>query len=110
MPIFFFKHPNIVENVDSNLQQSFSLYFDKHFETGNKISGIWVTEGTFENAEYLGEKSYYLFNTDDAKYLTHMKGFKTSFQQSYHEEKVNIKEKPFYFLLYFFQVSRFCIV
>jgi hypothetical protein len=107
---FLFKHPyNIVENVDSNLQQSFSLYFDKHFETGNKISGIWVTEGTFENAEYLGEKSYHLFNTDDAKYLTHMKGLKTSFQQSYHEEKINIKENPFISYNIFFKSPDFVL-
>ena len=107
---FLFKHPhNIVENVDSNLQQSFNFYFNKHFETGNKISGIWVTEGTFENAEYLGEKSYHLFNTSDAKYLTHMKGLKTSFQQCFHEKKIDIKENPFISYNIFFKSPDFVL-
>ena len=39
------KHKKLVENVRPRLRDKFLTLFDKHFETGPKISGIWVEEG-----------------------------------------------------------------
>jgi len=85
---FLLKNKNFIDNVDENLKQEFELLFDKHFDTGNKISGIWVQENFFEKAEYLGEKSYVLFNRDNIQYTTHMKGLNTKFQQIFFEQKI----------------------
>jgi len=89
---FLLKHPTLIENVDDNLKNSFRLLFNKHFETGSKISGIWVDEGSYDSAEYLGEKSYTLYNETNDKYVTHMKGLNTFFQNKYVQNKINKKD------------------
>jgi hypothetical protein len=48
------KHYKLIDNVDHTLQEEFSLLFNKHFETGPKLSGIWVEEGFYEMGEFLG--------------------------------------------------------
>jgi hypothetical protein len=91
---FLVKHKNFKDNVDSNLQFTFSYLFDKHFETGCKISGIWVQEGFFEYGEYIGEKCYKLCNESDEIYVTHMKGLNKFFQNKYLNESIDIKKTP----------------
>jgi hypothetical protein len=81
-------------NVDKELRPLFTGLYNKHFETGDKISGIWVEEGFYEGAEYLGEKCYQLYNESNPFYLTHMKGLNSNFQKKYHEDEVNIKKFP----------------
>ena len=88
------KYKNYVENVDKHLQAQFLAEFPKHFECGNKLSGIWVEENFFENAEYIGEKSYRLFNNDETQFLTHMKGLNQYFQQFYASNAIDIKNTP----------------
>jgi len=92
---FLLKHKILSENVDSNLRELFLNDFPKHFETGNKISGIWVHEGTFEYGEYLGEKSYKLYDKTNNSFISHMKGLNKNFQQKYVTENINIKKNPF---------------
>jgi len=90
---FLLKHKNFEDNVDTNLKPMFCKLFPKHFETGNKLSGIWVQEGFYKTAEYLGEKSYKLNN--DNQYLTHMKGLNNYFQNRYATQNIDIKTNPF---------------
>lgn len=106
---FLLKHQDFVCNVHPELKTEFLQQFDKHFDSGNKISGIWVKEGFFQCAEYLGEKSYRLFNTDNATYVTHMKGLNAAFQKDYHTNNVSIKEKPIIHFNYFFKSPDFVI-
>ena len=91
---FLVKYNKFEDNVDQHLRKEFLSLFDKHFETGNKISGIWVEEGVFDAGEYLGEKCYRLYNENDAIYITHMKGLNTHFQNEYHKRNLNPKEFP----------------
>jgi len=91
---FLLKNNSFEENVDVNLRENFIKEFPKHFETGNKISGIWVHEGTFDNGEYLGEKSYKLC-TKENKFITHMKGLNKEFQNKYVKENIDIKKNPY---------------
>jgi len=86
------QHKRFKDNVDENLKKSFLQLFDKHFETGNKLSGIWVEEGFFESGTYIGEKSYVLSNKETT--LSHMKGLNTMFQQKFVNEKICPLEKP----------------
>ncbi len=67
---FLLQHKEFEKNVDENLREEFVFLFDKHFETGNKISGIWVEEGFFDTGRYIGEKSYILSNQNTT--LSHM--------------------------------------
>lgn len=87
---FLLQHKTFVENVNENLKISFQYLYNKHFETGNKISGIWVIEGFFETGEYLGEKCYVLSTINDHKVI-HMKGLNPFLQQKYISENINVK-------------------
>jgi len=89
---FLVRHQNFAENVDTNLREEFKFQFDKHFETGDKISGIWVQEGFYNSAQYIGEKCYILYDTDQNTHLSHMKGLNTFFQQKFNEQKIDIKK------------------
>jgi len=95
--------------VDSSLQKKFSLLVNKHFETGPKLSGIWVEEGFFQMGEYLGEKSYRLYNRTDGTYLTHMKGLNSFFQTKYHKENVDSIKTPYLSFNIFFKSPDFLI-
>jgi hypothetical protein len=92
---FLLKHKNFIDNVDENLKPIFQKLFNKHFETGNKISGIWVEEGFYDMGEYIGEKCYKLFNKDNNIYITHMKGLNTFFQKKYVDENIDLNKLPF---------------
>jgi hypothetical protein len=89
---FLVKHKNFEDNVDDNLKLEFNSLFNKHFEKGNKISGIWVEEGFFNSATYNGEKSYVLYSEN--KVLSHMKGLNTMFQKKFVTENIVPSEKP----------------
>jgi DNA polymerase elongation subunit (family B) len=88
---FLLKEPNFVDNVDENIRHEFILNVDKHFESGPKISGVWVNEGFYTSAQYIGEKSYILRNSDQNTYLTHMKGLNRFFQKQFIEQNIDIK-------------------
>ncbi len=90
---FLVKHENFVDNVDSQLQLSFMNLFNKHFETGSKISGIWVQEGFFEYGEYIGEKSYKLKHSNN-KSLIHMKGLNSYFQNTLSSQTIDLQTNP----------------
>ena len=106
---FIIKHKTFEENVDDHLRQEFLSLYNKHFETGSKLSGIWVEEGFFTNAEYLAEKCYRLYNNNDNVYLTHMKGLNQHFQQEYHLKNINPKETPYLSYNLFFKSPDFVI-
>ena len=91
---FMVKHENFADNVDENLKNEFNCLYNKHFETGEKISGIWVIEGYFKTGQYIGEKCYILTG-DDNHTLTHMKGLNNMFQAKFVTENNNLKEKPY---------------
>jgi hypothetical protein len=78
---FLVKHKRFEANVDENLKVKFSALYDNHFETGDKISGIWVEEGFFNSGEYIGEKSFTLSNENHTP--THMKGLNSMFQKKF---------------------------
>jgi hypothetical protein len=78
---FLLEYPEFIDNVDDHLKDEFKKNFDKHFETGNKISGIWVQEGFYKSAKYIGEKSYVLYNPTNS--LSHMKGLNNFFQKTF---------------------------
>jgi hypothetical protein len=88
---FLVKHKDFVDNVDDNYKAIFQRLYNKHFDSGNKISGIWVQEGFFDKARYIGEKSYLLFNSDNSTYLAHMKGLNQSFQRQFVEQNIDPK-------------------
>jgi hypothetical protein len=89
---FLVQHKEFEKNVDENLREEFVSLFGKHFETGNKISGIWVEEGFFDTGRYIGEKSYILSNQNTT--LSHMKGLNSMFQKRFVTENINLAEKP----------------
>ena len=45
---FLGKHKNLQENVSHHLEPFFNEQLNKHFESGSKMSGIWVEEGFYE--------------------------------------------------------------
>ena len=106
---FLLQNRNFLDNIDDNLKQSFSNSFNKHFEQGNKLSGIWVEEGFFEMAEYKGEKSYKLYNKSNDQYITHMKGLNTFFQTKYVTEHIETKINPFISYNIFFKSPDFTL-
>jgi len=106
---FLVKHKTLEENVSPILKYLFKKQFDKHFETGNKMSGIWVEEGFYECAEYLGEKCYRLYNKTSDTYLTHMKGLNASFQKEYHTKNIDPQKTPFLAYNTFFKSPDFLI-
>lgn len=106
---FLLKYPRFEDNVDHNLKSVFKSLFNKHFETGSKISGIWVEEGFYELAEYLGEKCYRLYNKNNDKYLTHMKGMNSKFQKQYHTENVDLQKTPYLAYNIFFKSPDFVL-
>ncbi|MEI7487716.1 MAG: hypothetical protein WCJ72_09960, partial [Chryseobacterium sp.] len=89
---FLVKDKRFENNVDENLQTEFLSLFDKHFETGNKISGIWVEEGFFKSGKYIGEKCYVLSNENIT--LSHMKGLNSMFQSKFVTENIDIAKTP----------------
>ena len=106
---FLLKHKQFIDNVSPMLQASFLKDEHKHFETGPKISGIWVHEGFFECGEYIGEKSYRLYNLTDEDYLTHMKGLNKQFQQQYHTQNISKLQYPIISYNYFQKSPEFVI-
>jgi hypothetical protein len=106
---FLVKESKFEDNVDKSLKSQFLNEFDKHFDSGKKISGIWVQEGFFELGEYLGEKCYRLYNENDSHYITHMKGLSSFFQTQFHENKVDPKKTPFLSYNIFYKTSDFLI-
>jgi len=106
---FLVKHKKLEENVNLSIRFMFQTLFNKHFETGSKISGIWVEEGFYENAEYIGEKCYRLYNLTNANYLTHMKGLNAHFQKEYHLENIDRTKLPFLAYNQFFKTPDFLI-
>jgi hypothetical protein len=87
---FLVKYEKFEENVDPGLRNSFLKFYDKHFETGPKISGIWVKEGFFEIGEYLGEKCYRLYSENDQNNMViHMKGLNQHFQNLHTTLNIN---------------------
>lgn len=106
---FLVKHKLLKDNVDSNLRFIFDHFYDKHFETGNKTSGIWVEEGFYTVGEYLGEKCYRLYNKDNSLYITHMKGLNANFQKEYHQKNIDPKKLPFLNYNHFFKSPDFII-
>jgi hypothetical protein len=91
---FLLKHKTFIENVDDQFKDTFQKQFDKHFDTGNKLSGIWVQEGFFEKACYIGEKSYILSNDSNSHYLAHMKGLNQYFQHQFVQNHVDPQKNP----------------
>jgi len=106
---FLLKHKNLEENVSPSLRPTFKNLFNKHFEAGPKLSGIWVEEGFYECGEYLAEKCYRLFNKTDPHYVTHMKGLNATFQKEYHEKNIDPKKLPFLAYNIFFKSPDFLI-
>ena len=88
---FLVKHRKFEDNVDPQLREEFLSLYDKHFETGQKVSGIWVEEGFFTSGQYIGEKSYVLSSGD--KTLSHMKGLNNMFQAKFVSENINLEEQ-----------------
>ena len=103
------KHSEFVDNVTPMLKEKFRLEFDKHFETGDKISGIWVSEGFYEQAEYLGEKCYRLYNLSNSQCLTHMKGLNAEFQRQYHQNNQDSNKTPYLSYNNFFKSPDFLL-
>jgi hypothetical protein len=103
------KHSEFVANVTPMLKEKFRLEFDKHFETGDKISGIWVSEGFYEEAEYLGEKCYRLYNLSNSQCLTHMKGLNAEFQRQYHQNNQDSNKTPYLSYNNFFKSPDFLL-
>jgi hypothetical protein len=106
---FLVKHKNFRNNVDSNLISSFDRQYSKHFESGNKISGIWVEEGFFDIGEYIGEKCYKLYNENEDKFITHMKGLNSYFQNTVVKSNINISKNPIISYNQFFKSPDFII-
>jgi len=107
---FLVKHKKFEENVDLCLRSKFLELYNKHFESGDKISGIWVEEGFFDTGEYLGEKSYRLYNESDRNvYITHMKGLNTYFQNKYHTNDIDSLKFPYLSYNNFFKSPDFLI-
>jgi hypothetical protein len=86
---FLLKHKEFIDNVDDQFKEVFQRLFDKHFDSGSKLSGIWVQEGFFEKALYIGEKSYVLSNDSNPHYLTHMKGLNQYFQHQFVQKRID---------------------
>jgi DNA polymerase elongation subunit (family B) len=91
---FLVKHPDFIDNVDKPFKDIFRQLVDKHFDSGSKLSGIWVKEGFFERAYYIGEKSYILSNDSNPHYLTHMKGLNQNFQHQFVKNQINPQKYP----------------
>jgi len=89
---FLVKHRKFEDNVDKKLRDVFLSLYDKHFETGQKVSGIWVEEGFFTSGRYIGEKSYVLSSSE--KTLSHMKGLNSMFQSKFVSESVDPESQP----------------
>jgi len=106
---FLVKHKEFKDNVDLQIRDKFEILFDKHFETGQKISGIWVQEGFFESAQYIGEKCYVLYDKKNNNNVSHMKGCNTHFQKVFIEENINIKQTPHISYNIFYKSSDFAI-
>ena len=106
---FLVKHKKFEENVDSNLQCQFISEFDQHFDTGPKISGIWVQEGFYTSARYIGEKSYVLSNKENNSHLSHMKGLNSAFQAKFCDENIDTNETPYVSYNLFYKSSDFTI-
>jgi len=59
---FLVKHKILQEDVSHHLKPFFNEQFNKHFESGSKMSGIWVEKGFYECGEYLAENCCRLDN------------------------------------------------
>ena len=107
---FLLKHPRLEDNVDISLRQEFLRFYPYHFESGSKLSGIWVFENFMNTAEYLGEKCYRLYNKDHPEeFITHMKGLSTSFQNHYHTHNTDLKKTSFLAYNIFYKSPDFAI-
>ncbi len=88
---FLLHHSQFEDNVDENLRSEFIALLPKHFESGSKISGVWVYEGFYTAAQYIGEKCYVLQNSLENTSLSHMKGLNHFFQNQFINQNINIK-------------------
>jgi hypothetical protein len=91
---FLVKHQDFIDNVDDRFKGLFRQLFNKHFDSGSKLSGVWVQEGFFEKAHYIGEKSYVLSNDSNPHYLTHMKGLNQNFQHQFVRDQIDPQKIP----------------
>jgi len=106
---FLLKNKNLIENVDSNLQLSFSMLFNKHFESGTKVSGVWVHEGFYISGNYIGEKCYKLYSDTNNKNVVHMKGLNYYFQNQCIDNNIDISKYPCISYSTFFKSPDFLI-
>jgi hypothetical protein len=106
---FLVKYKNLEENVHPQLRSYFKNLIPKHFDTGPKISGVWVEEGFYECGEYLAEKCYRLYNKTNDIYLTHMKGLNANFQKEFHTKNIDPKRTPYLAYNIFFKSPDFVI-
>jgi len=83
-------HKDLIENIDPPLRDNFNLMYQEHFES-TAISGIWVTEGFFHQATYIGEKCYIMNNTINNQTLSHMKGLNKMFQLNFVKNEIDRK-------------------
>ncbi len=58
----------------------------------NCLVHIWVNEGFFQKAKYIGEKSYVLYNND--KTISHMKGLNRYFQERFVTDNIDTNLFP----------------
>jgi len=104
---FALKNKNFIDNVDPDFRPQFARLYDKHFDTGKKISGIWVIEGYYKSGNYIGEKCYQL--SDNNEYLSHMKGLNNFFQKQIQKEHILIEKYPYINYNIFMKSSDFLI-
>lgn len=79
------------ENIDEPLRSQFARLYKKHFEH-SKLSGIWVNEGFFQKAKYIGEKAYVLYNNPSP--VSHMKGLNRYFQERFVTDNIDTNLFP----------------
>ncbi len=79
------------ENIDEPLRPQFAQLYKKHFEH-SKLSGIWVNEGFFQKAKYIGEKAYILYKNPSP--VSHMKGLNRYFQERFVADNIDTNLFP----------------
>jgi len=85
------------ENIDECFRHDFHCLYSKHFEhaQSKKTAGIWVIEGFFTRADYIGEKSYVLHNDPLNETTSHMKGLNRHFQSRFVKENIDKNIFPY---------------
>jgi len=87
-------HSTFEDNIDPEFRNDFLRLYHSNFE-GVELAGIWVNEGFFTSARYIGEKSYVLYNSVTNKVVSHMKGLSTYFQTRFVNENPNTAQYPY---------------